>query len=595
MNGKREHDTAGGNTHFESYSYPLTDNLYPIRLLLVNSERLFSLRAGIGPAGDGYRLEHVPVMSMPKGAELISCNIVPTRRSRAQSTTQQSIQTTLGMVCLAMISPASDPTTTNRSTKQGDAAGGPTVRSTTPNGNIPASGPQPPVVGLLYVYPMRGERKFEVKGALQQKPQQLVLPFIPAGMTHATVWRGATPPNYVELASSTSRFNYHRVEQGDALLLWDRNGDWYGYTRWAGFPTDGKGNFGDGFGVTLASESRESLTRLVPELESVSSPILNLSTLAMDEGDAGRRRQIVAGCVDGVYHAFYDATNCRKDTTFTLLNGPVPAVGFISWPLRNVRDRFTAAAAATEVIGFACGELGMMASLVKSGCDESRKLLWATANGTCVDCTDEVTCISCADFFRDGSNAVAVGTRDGRVMIYESSSPSNVFENSEVTDMPNYDAGFGATCWDDDDSTSEECHHDLGETPHSSERHHHYSSSSDRPLTENNAPATIPGLSLPAKWEREVSHPVWGIALGDFNHDGVDEMIVATQFGLHVFRPDYRDEGNRLAKTLDALQTLQPNRTVPSADDSDDGVENAVSLLGVEVHEVAVADGLIKE
>lgn len=480
------------------------------------------------------------------------------------------------------------------------------MRSNAPNGNIPgtstsagSAGPQPPVVGLLYVYPMRGERRFEVERALQRQPQQLVLPFIPAGMTHATVWRGATPSNYVELASSTSRFNYHRVEQGDALLLWDRSGDWYGYTRWAGFPTDGEGNCGDGVncsGVTLASESKESLIRLVPELESVSSPILDLTTFAIDEGDAGRRRQIMAGCVDGVYHAFYDAINCQKETIFTLLNGPVPAVDFISWPLGNVRDRFTAAddaAAGTEVVGFACGELGMMASLVKSGCEESRKFSWATANDTCVDCADEVTCISCADFFRDGSNAVAIGTRDGRVIIYESS-PSNVFRNSEVTDIPKCDAGFGATCWDDDDSASEEGPHDLGETPHFSERHHHYSSC-DRPLTENNAPVTIPGLSLPAKWEREVSHPVWGIALGDFNHDGVDEMIVATQFGLHVFRPDYRDEGNKLAKTLDALQTLQPNRSVPSVEDSDDGVENAVSLLGVEVHEVAVADGLIKE
>ena len=555
----------------------------------MNSTRLLSLRAGLGPAGDGYGLEHMPAISIPKDAELVSCRIVPTRRSRAQSTTPLPLRTTAGMVCLAMISTLDAPPADHAS-KQSDAAGGPAARSSGPSGGIPATssptsrGVQPPAGGLLYVYPMRGEKKFEVERALQRQPQQLALPFIPAGMTHATVWRDLTASNDAETASSSSRYNHGRIEKGDALLVWDRGGDVYGYTRWEGFIPDGDGHCRDGKGcggVTLTAESQEGLFQLIPELASVGNTVLNLCTLAMDEGGATRWRQVMAGCVDGVYHASFDAINCRAASSF--LNGPVSAVSFKSWPLRNVRDQLDTddAPAEYEVVGFACGEMGTMASLVTSHTGKTQNISWVTADEACVDCADEVTCMGCADFCRDGSHAVAIGTRNGKVIIY-ASAPPVVRENSEAN-TSQIDAGFGATCWEEDDSASESPHEqaeDVRPTMHSSERNHH---ACDQSVL--NAP-TIPGLSSRAEWQRDMPHSVWGITLEDFNHDGIDEMVVATQFGLHMFRPDYRDEATRLAKTLDMLQMLQPNRAVPADEGSEDGVETAVSLLGVEVHEV---------
>ncbi|CAN0258027.1 unnamed protein product, partial [Hapterophycus canaliculatus] len=59
-------------------------------------------------------------------------------------------------------------------------------------------------------------------------------------------------------------------------------------------------------------------------------------------------------------------------------------------------------------------------------------------------------------------------------------------------------------------------------------------------------------------WQRDVPHGILKIAWGDFNHDGASEMVVATQYGVHVFRPDYREEASRFAKTMCALKTLQP-------------------------------------
>ncbi|CAN0549389.1 unnamed protein product, partial [Ectocarpus sp. 12 AP-2014] len=59
-------------------------------------------------------------------------------------------------------------------------------------------------------------------------------------------------------------------------------------------------------------------------------------------------------------------------------------------------------------------------------------------------------------------------------------------------------------------------------------------------------------------WQRDLPHGVLGIAFGDFNHDGVRELVAATQYGVHVFRPDYRKEASRFAKTMHALKMLQP-------------------------------------
>lgn len=76
------------------------------------------------------------------------------------------------------------------------------------------------------------------------------------------------------------------------------------------------------------------------------------------------------------------------------------------------------------------------------------------------------------------------------------------------------------------------------------------------------------------KWQRHVPHPVLGIIVGDFNHDGIGEMVVVTMYGVHVLRPDYVEEATRLRKTLAALRRLQPH------EEEEDGNEEVGGCKG---------------
>lgn len=552
-------------------------------LLVVNTSRLFALRAGLGPADDRYALEYLPAVSIPEGAELVSCTVV--RRSSPRLSVES--RGTPGMVCVAMLAPR-DNGPVEPGTKQGDAAGGPAMRQPAPS--LPAAPTQTaaasessqPVSGFLNVYPIVGEKSFEVERALRRPPQQLPLPYVPVGVCHATVWRSAPPSSFVEAASSSPRDTYPSVERGDALLVWDQTGVVHGYTRWEGTLTDdgggsGRVNRGVDGAPLLTAESRESLARLMPELSAIGGPVLCVAIDAEEQEGGVRRRQVIAGCTDGVHHVSFDAETGRKEAVSSFINGPVPALALNTCPSLFPREIFCSGEGGGSdlCLGFACSGLGTMASLVTSGgYGEKGTPRWCSGIACSAD-NDEVMCMSCADFCQDGSISVAVGTRLGKVMVYEV--VADACENRmEETSEDKYDGGFGATCLDDGDSSSEASRRGESASPRplGAERHH---------VTDRASPSAWkdPGLDLTARWQRDVRHPVWGISLGDLNHDGVREMVVATQFGVHVFRPDYREEASRLAKTLCALKMLEPEKAESVAYSSDEGPGAEVLRVGV--------------
>ena len=144
------------------------------------------------------------------------------------------------------------------------------------------------------------------------------------------------------------------------------------------------------------------------------------------------------------------------------------------------------------------------------------------------------------------------------------------------------DQVLGARWVDEDESFADECpRQGDSASPRLSGADRHYRT------TERPGARTSTDSRLLEKWQRDVPHPVFGIVSGDFNHDGVNEMVVVTQYGVHVFRPDYREEASRFAKTLHALKTLQPEETDSVASRSDDDTVG-VPVLGVEIHNLSL-------
>lgn len=590
-------------------------SLRPARLLVVNETRLFSLRAGLGAAGDRYGLEHLPAESVPAGAEFVSCKVVPTRRGdvggsggslrRDDPLSSPMRYGTRGMVCLAMLTPPSAgfPQPDRAAKPPSDAGCVPGLRPPAPSSTIPAAtDPHPACTALLNVYHLGGERRFEVERALQRQPQQLPLSYSPAGVAHATVWRNVAPPSVDDAATPSFADSYRRrVERGDAVLVWDQDGVVHGYTRWGGFQEDDARIGGDGSsgvvcgGAVLAAESRESLEALIPELRGIDGPVLSLSVETVIGGGGARRRQVMAGCADGVHRVSLDVSGGRTEATVGFANGPVSAVALNTRPRLLPFDRHADDSWGGDVVaGFACTRLGMVAWLVEGGTDavaneESR---WATDSPPLSD-ADKLICIGCDDFCRDGSTSVAVGTYLGKVKVYSAAAGPDAAAAAADTREDLEEAGgadqgdqvLGAT-WVDDDEPFADAQSRQGDStsprPSGTDRHYR---ANERPGGRAST-----GSRLLERWQRDVPHPVFGIVSGDFNHDGVNEMVVVTQYGVHVFRPDYRKEASRLAKTLHALKMLQPEDTDSVASRSDDDAVG-VPVLGVEIHNVGAAGG----
>lgn len=496
------------------------------------------------------------------------------------------------MVCLAMLTPSSAGSPPlDRATKPGDAACGPSLRPPAPSSTIPtAAESRAACTALLNVYLLGGEKRFEVERALQRQPQQLHLSYSPAGVAHATVWRKISSPSFDESTPPSYAAYRRRVERGDAVLVWDQDGVVHGYTRWDGCQEaddarGGDGSSGVGCGAVLAAESRESLEALIPELRNIDSPVLSLFVETVIGGSGARRRHVMAGCADGVRRVSLNVSSGRKETAVGFTNGPVSAVALNTRPRLLPFDRHADGRWGRDVAGFACTRLGMVAWLVEGGAADAvvnEEPRWETDTPPLAD-ADKLICVGCDDFCRDGWTSVAVGTYFGNVKVYSIDAvvaAADARDDSDEAGADQDDQVLGAT-WVDED---EDAHpwQGGGTSPRASGADRNYRA------TDMPGARTWTGSRLEEKWQRDVPHPVFGIVSGDFNHDGVNEMVVVTQYGVHVFRPDYREEASRFAKTLHALKMLQPDDTDSVASRSDDDAVG-VPVLGMEIHNVGAA------
>ncbi|CAB5192498.1 unnamed protein product [Rhizophagus irregularis] len=57
-------------------------------------------------------------------------------------------------------------------------------------------------------------------------------------------------------------------------------------------------------------------------------------------------------------------------------------------------------------------------------------------------------------------------------------------------------------------------------------------------------------------WQRSFTHPIYRIASLDLNEDGIEELIVATQYGVHILQPNLSKAKEQLLKVLDEIDNL---------------------------------------
>jgi len=57
-------------------------------------------------------------------------------------------------------------------------------------------------------------------------------------------------------------------------------------------------------------------------------------------------------------------------------------------------------------------------------------------------------------------------------------------------------------------------------------------------------------------WQKSFTHPIYQITSLDLNEDGIKELIVATQYGVHILEPNLNKAKEQLMKVLDEIDNL---------------------------------------
>ncbi|CAG8590519.1 13258_t:CDS:2 [Racocetra fulgida] len=64
-------------------------------------------------------------------------------------------------------------------------------------------------------------------------------------------------------------------------------------------------------------------------------------------------------------------------------------------------------------------------------------------------------------------------------------------------------------------------------------------------------------LTFKLIWQRSFSHPIYQITNLDLNQDSVEELIVATQHGIHILQPNLEKAKTELFQVLKNLESLK--------------------------------------
>ncbi|CAM9485977.1 unnamed protein product [Discosporangium mesarthrocarpum] len=523
------------NAKFGTCVYVDEDNLR--WFLVVNSEGLFFLRTGVGIQGDRYTLEPVKTTGVPAGAELVSCGIIPACRRRgldkARDVQDDSKSLSCGaLVCLLMALRVEggmlEPTSHGRDDGHS--------RSATP---LRAAGRSTPS-GLLNVYSCGlGSGGGSVEEAfVGEEYQQLQLDYAPLGVAHATVWRfqGVGESQWTPDEEQTRK-------EGDALLVCGGDGRVHVYTCWPSSE-----NVPGGRRSQLKEENDTGIAAMVPELRVLQEPVLSL---AVRQGHCPRTgrwcRQVMAGCADGYVRltAYYRDDDSMNTLSFSV-DGPVAGV-----TIAVDSEAKQGAEISEGAVGFVSGCLGT-ASACQLGEDS---LLW-TGTIPLLE-GDAVLCVSYAEFGRDNCLDLVLGTYFGTVGVYRNPEEgvgwqlveAGLGDSSQFLAGQLYNNQGGVYEWKD--PVPKECWERIG-------------AGSGGEGDDQAAPERRKGAgvrhgprNMAAMWERQMPFPVYSITIGDFNHDGVEEMVVTTMYSVHVMQPNYEHEVSRLRGTLDILQSLQ--------------------------------------
>ena len=70
----------------------------------------------------------------------------------------------------------------------------------------------------------------------------------------------------------------------------------------------------------------------------------------------------------------------------------------------------------------------------------------------------------------------------------------------------------------------------------------------------------MPEEQYALRWSREFAHPIYALECGDFNQDGVDELVVNTLHGVHILQPDLEAAADKVMLSVAKLQELDSLR-----------------------------------
>ena len=238
----------------------------------------------------------------------------------------------------------------------------------------------------------------------------------------------------------------------------------------------------------------------IPELDALGSPPLSLCTSSAVNGG----NLLGVGCRDGTLHLC--ETNFEIDLGFSetksklqkaSLKGPLPTLEIVE---NGVGD-------SDVVVGGALGYAAVYNDVKNVGIDQQEPEILPKSR-----LYDSVLCSHVADLSWDGCKNIAIGTYGQELLVYEKVKEGQGLREKEQSPI-------------EPESTAQ-----LG------------SSSSGR---------------YRVKWQRTFAHPLYSIDTGDFNQDGVDELVVNSLRGIHILQPDLEAAADKILLKVSRFNELK--------------------------------------
>ena len=278
-------------------------------------------------------------------------------------------------------------------------------------------------------------------------------------------------------------------------------------------------------GRYLSSEDRratfsfEHYPSPIPQLNTLGSAPLSLTTSNCVSGGAGSS-VLGVGCRNGTLHVFQTDYNTSPNSgqgfgkkQVDSLNGPLPTLEIVENGLDNL----------DVVVGGALGFAAVYHDITNTGLDAQDPVILPKSR-----LYDSVLCSHVADLSWDGCQNIAIGTYGQELLVYE-----KIKEGQGLREKKDHSTLFDSSV----DATGE-------------------GSGQYR-----------------VKWQRTFAHPLYSIDTGDFNQDGVDELVVNSLRGIHILQPDLEAAADKILlevsrfselKELSSALEVEPSIVSPS-------------------------------